>query len=387
MSYLFDLNHIGATVVVDSVNGSDLDGQRGYFPFQTIQAAATAMQTGDEMRIHPGTYDLPATGLTLSTANTCLRGVDANTVTVRIAAAVADTDLITIAADSIRIEGVTLKLTSAEHHTLRGIVLNANMASAFKLRDASINVDNSLASSGGTSNVTGLIALGTDQADDDVDMIRASTVKVNSTGLGTKRAWLMNTNCTLRARDTNFAAYRVAGSGSFIALETNSASASMDIKGGCHANGFTADISQTSGTLSFDGALHSNNANGLGFSTTSSPAIIVWSDSGSPSASSTFFMRTGAAATANEQKFNIAQGCIAKSIGLVARTAPANSVTVTLRKNGVDTAVTVTLAGASTSAQSVANSVTIAAADQISMKIVTGSSTQLADYAVTVGFA
>jgi len=56
----------GNTVFVDSVNGNDTTGQRGDFtkPFLTVAAGLAAAQSGDQVSVLSGTYNLAA-GITI----------------------------------------------------------------------------------------------------------------------------------------------------------------------------------------------------------------------------------------------------------------------------------------------------------------------------------
>jgi hypothetical protein len=91
-------------------------------------------------------------------------------------------------------------------------------------------------------------------------------------------------------------------------------------------------------------------------------------------------MRPGTAAvTLTEVAFiRIPQASVAKALSVRATTAPggANVATITLRKNGIDTPLTVTLTGAQTSNINNSVSVSYAAGDSISVKTATtGGST------------
>jgi hypothetical protein len=198
-----------------------------------------------------------------------------------------------------------------------------------------------------------------------------SAVVVASTGTGSNRCLLMNTSAgSFKASDSGF---KVTGSGSAIAAEINIAGGTLSLQAGA-CTGATADISQTAGTLNIANVvLVNNNANGLGFNALTSTSKFFWGTNGAVSAGTRFFYPGTAPDSGNEQKMRIAKPCIALSITVRARISPGSTDVVTLNKNGVNTAVTVSLTTPATSNVSNATSVSFAAGDDISLQYARGT--------------
>lgn len=95
-----------------------------------------------------------------------------------------------------------------------------------RLRTATVTVDNSTASTLGTWNVWGIHSFGTATPDESISVVRATTITVNSAGLGSKRAILVDTNAhNFHCRDINCIVTNAGGAGSYIGAEVNQASA------------------------------------------------------------------------------------------------------------------------------------------------------------------
>lgn len=368
----------GNVVRVDSVFGNDATGQRNGAPFLTINAALAVAQSGDAVWIFPGTY---AESFTIPNGVNVL-GLTTGGVDIIKNVNVA-TDLVTMG-ENTRLENVNLQLTSSSHVQLRGIVFPGTTTATSKVRTAVLTVDNSGAGAG-SSDVYGIHSNGTATPGEEISAIRATTINVFSTGLGTKRGILVDTANDFHIRDTNVRITN-SGGGSSIGVETNHVSAQFAARtstiNGSNSSNPTAgaDISQTLGTITIVTTdLLNSNANGLGFGTEISPSTLVWADPGAlPSAIR--FMRPGTApVTAAENAFIRApQSLIVKSLTARARMAPggANVATVTLRKNSVDTPLTVTLTDTQLSNTNNAITVSFAAGDSISIKTeTTGGST------------
>src|SRR3990172_2522452 len=144
----------GNTVFVDSVNGNDTTGQRGDFtkPFLTVAAGLAAAQSGDQVSVLSGTYNLAA-GITIPDG-VSLRGSGTSSCIIQMLGVGGATTLVTMG-DNTRLEGVTLNLTSSGHHTLTGVLFGGTSNATAKLRTLVINVDNSAAGAG-TSNINGV---------------------------------------------------------------------------------------------------------------------------------------------------------------------------------------------------------------------------------------
>ena len=151
---------LGNVARVDVVYGNDGTGVIGGSPFLTIQAAITAIGvlTGIAIWVLPGVYTLAA-GITLPD-QTALRGMSSQTCTIQMTGVSADTTLITMG-ENCRVEDLTFLLTSSQHHTLVGMLFGGTTSVTSKLRTCVVSVNNSTASTGGVSNVYGVLSNGT----------------------------------------------------------------------------------------------------------------------------------------------------------------------------------------------------------------------------------
>lgn len=320
-------------------------------------------------------------------AGNSLRGISLLTVTIRKLNVIADTTLLTMG-ENTRVEDVTLQLTSAIHVNLTGVSYPGTTSATSKLRTIVLTVDNSTASSIGTSNVIGIHSTGTGTPSESVSALRTATITVRSAGLETKRGILVDTSPNqFYGRDVNVLMTNAGGAGSFIGAEVNQASSILGLRL-ISIQGVTADVSQTSGTLALGSAnLLNSTANGLGISTVQQPDGIIWADPGSLPGGVTRFYRPGTAAVSSTEVFiRISQKCVVKALNVRTLTAPggANTDTWTIRKNGVDTALTVSLTGAQTTNMNSNTSVTFQTGDSISLKVVGGVTTATTDSVVQV---
>ena len=214
---------LGNVLRVDAVNGNDSTATRGGLPYLTVGAAITASQSGDTVWILPGTYNLAA-GITL-TAGTSIRGLSTQTVILQMLSVTGATTLITMG-ENTRLEDVTLNLTSSEHHTLTGINFPGTTTTTAKLRTSVLTVDNSAASVGGTSAVTGILCSGTGALSPgsfSFNCVKGSTINVYSNGGGNKRGILVNNTNIATTRDTNIYVRQptnTASTGSYVGVET-----------------------------------------------------------------------------------------------------------------------------------------------------------------------
>jgi len=377
------LHVFGNSVIVDQINGDDTQGSRGLVAFKTIQAALAVAQSGDCVYIAPGTYNLTS-GITLPD-NVTVRGMNAQAVTIQMLNVVANTDLITMGNNN-RVEDVTLKLTSAGHHTLRSIVYPGTRSGTSKLRTLNITVDNSGAGSAGTSNVYAIHSNGTGTPNDSFNAVRACMITVNSAGLGNKRGILVDTANNFSSRDSNFVVTNAGGAGSYIALETNNAAARL-VNRSSYANGATADISQTLGTLVWEGQLANLNANGLNFNSLVTPAILEFCIPGAVKSASPQFLYPGTFnPSTNEISLNLPSGAVVKNMVIESLIAPGTGHTdvYTVRKNGVNTSLTVTLSGATLDGSDTVHSVTYNAGDDLSIQLNTTNASLGANVVVLV---
>ena len=375
-------DYAGKMLFVDSVYGNDSTGarERPDKPFLTVAAALSAAQSGDQVFIRPGTYSLAA-GITIP-SGVSIRGSDAKNVLLQMLAVTAATTLVTMG-ESSRLEDVSLKLTSAGHYTLTGLLWPGTTSATAKWRTSTLTMDNSGAGAG-TSNVTGVLVQSTGAPASEVFSARACSVTVLSAGDGNKRALLMNTSAGIfRARDV---VLRCSGGTSAIGAEINIAGGLLDFRTGA-TDGSTADISQTAGTLSIESVtLYNATANGLPFMLRHSGAPVVFGQSGSIG-NNEYIVPGYNVKTSLEVFQRLPRNGILKSLTARARVASGagKSVTYTLRKNGVPTAMVVTLADTTTSNQDTTHSVAVAAGDDISV-IATVSGGSAEDVVVTMEY-
>ena len=218
---------LGNVLRVDAVNGNDSTAVVGGAPYLTIQAAVAAATSGQTVWVLPGTYNLTA-GITIP-VGTAIRGLNTQTCTVQMVGVTTDTTLITMAGQS-RIEDLTLKLTSSEHHTLKGIVFGGTTTSEAKLRTCVLTIDNSSASSTGTSNVYGIECNGAGTISPQLfsfNALKGSTINVLSNGNGNKRGILVSNSNVVTTRDLNIYVAAPPGptgfTGTYVGVETNDA--------------------------------------------------------------------------------------------------------------------------------------------------------------------
>jgi hypothetical protein len=213
-------------IKVDSVWGNDtLAATNKYqIPFKTVSAGVSGATSGDTVFVYPGTYNEPS--MTLPTG-ICLRGANVQTVNIQQLGVTGDTTFITMG-ESTRIEDLTLKMTSSEHHTLKGIYFGGQTSVTAKIRTAVLTVDNSTAGYTGASNVYGVEFGGTGTlgaGSFSFNSLKGSTINVFSDGAGIKRGILVSGTNVSSTRDMNV--YVAAptnptgATGSYVGVETN----------------------------------------------------------------------------------------------------------------------------------------------------------------------
>jgi hypothetical protein len=125
-----------------------------------------------------------------------------------------------------RMEDLTLRLTSSGHYTLKGVVFGGDTSVTAKIRTCVITVDNSAASVGGTSTVTGVEFNGTGTLTSGsffFNSVKGSTVNVYSNGAGSKRGLLVSNSNIVTIHDTNVYVAQptsTASTGSYVGVET-----------------------------------------------------------------------------------------------------------------------------------------------------------------------
>ncbi|MGN4267819.1 hypothetical protein ACTFNM_01915 [Bacillus cereus group sp. BCN115] len=379
------ISRTNTAVVMKS--GNDSTAFIGGNPFKTINGAITAINTtgatGITIFVFPGIYDEK---VVIPNGNS-LRGISLWTVIIRQQNATSNTTVLTMG-ENTRVEDITVLGTSSIHVDLTGIAFPGTTSQTSRLRTAVITVDNSTASTSGTSNVYGIHSFGTGIPDESISTVRATTITVKSAGLGNKRAILVNTNShNFHCRDVNLTTTSSVGAGSYIGAEVNRIGAQLSLRL-ASIQGTTADISQSAGTLILSSAnLINSNANNLGFSTVLQPTTIIWADPSGLPTGGTRFYRPGTAAVSNTEVFiRLSQKSVVKSLSIRARVGPGgtNTDTWTIRKNGVDTPLVVSLTGAQTSNITNNISTTFQAGDSISLKVTVSTLSAITDTVIQV---
>ena len=249
---------LGNVLTVDQVNGDDTKAQPGGFPFKTINSAVNNLITGDSVWIQPGTYNLTSP-ITLP-ENTAMRGMNTQTVRVQMSNLASNTTMITMG-ENTRVEDVSISLANTNHSTMVGVYFPQSTCVTAKLRTAVVTVDNSSASSGGTSDTTAVLVGGQNNYDESVfsfNFIRGCTLNLKTNGGGIKRGILVSTNSACSTRDTNVyvASPRdTSSTGSYVGIETRQISSIIDLRttaisGPIQTGSFQAsDILQTNGMI------------------------------------------------------------------------------------------------------------------------------------------
>jgi hypothetical protein len=128
--------------------------------------------------------------------------------------------------ESTRVEDLTLSLTASDHYTLTGIAFSGTTTATAKLRTCVLTVNNSSASSEGTSTVTGVLASGTGSlgvGSFSFNSLKGSTINIYSNGAGAKRGVLVSNTNILSTRDVNIYVAQptsTASTGSYVGAET-----------------------------------------------------------------------------------------------------------------------------------------------------------------------
>ncbi|HLF95295.1 MAG TPA: hypothetical protein VJB14_17645 [Planctomycetota bacterium] len=377
----FFQNFVGNTLFVDANPnfGNDSMGRREdpLRPFLTLEAALAAAEAGDLVFLRPGIYS-PAAGVTIPDG-VAVRGASLAAVLVQMLGVTGPTTLVTMGEDT-RVEDLSLLLTSAAHHDLEVALFPGTTAATAKIRTLVLTVDNSGAGAG-TSRVCGILVQSSGVADRHTDAVRACTVKALSAGSGKKRGILMDTLAgSFRSHQTN---YLASGGTDSIGAEIDIAGGTLEIDGR-KVEGGVQDIKQTAGMLIIgpDMTLANVKANGSPFATERISSVLPFAISGGVPSGVTRFLRTGTDPVSTTEIFvQYARKQIAKSLTVTATTAPGagKTDTFTLRKNGIDTGLALSISGTATTATFDSVSVDFLSTDKYSMKLVTDAGSGLAN--------
>lgn len=362
---------------VDGTYGNDTTGAPGgVFPYRTISAALLAAAQGNVVFVAPGTYEET---LTIPTG-VAVVGMADEIVTICRTNLTAPTTLVSMSAHSA-LRGVKLLMTSSAPVELVAISLGANAAGTSHVEDLTISVTNT---AGGIANTVGVYSNAASSLTFVHNALRNIRMFIEGDG-GTTRGILLDTNAhELHAREIEIFAN---GSGTAIAAEVNVAGGVLFLHA-CELQGATADVSRTQGTLRMSTSkLVTPSANGLSFTPETSPSLLTFADPGSLPSGTRYLYPGVQGASSNEIFVALPGPTIAISLSVRYRTAAVlgRVDTYTVRKNGVDTPLVLSINGTATSAVTHELSANFVAGDSLSLKVVGGAGSNPADTIVVVG--
>ena len=407
------IRYEGNVATVDSVYGNDSTASVGGSSYLTVNAAISAVSSGQTVYILPGTYNL-SSGIVIP-AGVSIRGMSVQTCTIQMLNVTGNTTLITMGENS-RIEDLTLKLTSTGHYTLKGIVFGGTTTTNSKLRTCVLTVDNSTASTGGTSIVTGIECNGTgllNSSSFSFNSLKGSTVNVYSNGGGNKRGILVSNTNVVTTRDMNVYVApptSTSSTGSYVGVETADSSNTGSIQMRATTVGtvtptagqnYTAsDILQTNPTtitnptyLASAGIqigpgtdLVTKTAGNKGFSTYIYPTIIYYGLKGTITSAPGGYLWPGTMAISAGSfpdtgtppaYFRVQQPCLLSGIAAGVNIAPGSTNTITLlvrytpisTGSVTDTSFTVTITGSQVTNSYYNSSLALNTGDQIHLYI------------------
>ena len=195
---------LGNVAIVD-VNGDNSTASVGGKPFSTIQAAISAVSSGQTVWVMPGTHLLTG-GITIPDGIS-LRGISLQTTILQLSET-SSTTMITMG-ENCRVEDLTINLTctgSTDNVILKGILFGGTTSQTSKLRNSVVNVRNSTMASSLTSTVTGIEANGTGVLSNLIfsfNSVKGCTINIFSNGKGDKRGILISNSNQMSTRDTN----------------------------------------------------------------------------------------------------------------------------------------------------------------------------------------
>jgi hypothetical protein len=369
----------GNTVLVDSVFGSDSTGARQGLPFKTIAAALAAAQAGDLVEVRPGTYT--ESGLTVP-ASVTLQGVARGRVVLSLGT-------------SSAVRHFSVVMTSSSHVRLYGIVRGS---AGGVIDDVAISIDNTAATAGGVSDVFGILSNSSTVSAPSTSDVSHIRISVASADFGRKRGVQQESSGGLYITDMECVVKPVnqlRANGTYIGVETGGANQPVVYAKASTIEGYTADISQTTGRIILDNSVLTNsNANGLQFGARGNAlSIWTWADNGGLTAGSTRYYTIGALALSGTEKWiNIDRPCIAVNLSVTASPGPGASRTDTwsvrrsIGQNGVFayTGISVPLTGAQTSGYSSTASQHFDRDDRLSIEVVLAASTTTSASRVSV---
>jgi len=355
----------GGTCRVDAIFGNNSTGQRNGGPFLTISAAITAAISGDTIIVYPGTYS----ELITMKVGVDVIGTSKRTCIISAIGVTANTVLVT-SANSSRLENFTLNISTSGNFSIKGILVG-DTADTATFENLILNVTKTI--DAGTLQVYGIHVDGAGSAPSYRYSITNCEIVVNSTGTTNNRCLIADTSTNaIRAIHSTF----FCNGG--IACQTNFASSSITATA-CHIEGSVADISQTLGTINISSSyLANSNANGLSFvALTGILTTLIFQDTGNVATGPLYtYIGTLGTGTTNPVGYNFTKPVIAFNFRSMCSIIGSGTVTATIHKNFVATALVSTLTNALTSGTSSATlSINFAANERISLSVVRSGTT------------
>lgn len=288
---------LGNTVLVDAVFGSDTLGVRQGRPFLTIPAALAAAQSGDTIFLYPGTYTL-TNGVTIPD-NTCLRGFNIQTVTLRMTPSAPGVYTAVTMGENSRLEDLTITMTTSSNGvSLRGIYFPNNTTLTAKVRTCVCNVTSTGTDS---SNIYGVYSDGINvnpTASRSFNVIQRLTTNVTSSTTGIVRGWYITGSVQFSVRDTVIFATGTGGASNVIGVESTNTSSLVILKASS-ISGSTHDIQQPALATSDDPVIRlfgvdlaNANTNARGFGVNLSPNQLIFTVLGNI-ADGTYYLTPG----------------------------------------------------------------------------------------------
>lgn len=383
------------TLLVDPVRGSDTTGSRMGAPFATVAGAlgAAGLTAGDVIRLSPGTHTLA--DIISVPAGVAIVGAGRDFTGLLYAQPDAVKVVITLAGANSFLSDLTVTVSSAFKRacTIVGVPVAACVTR--NLRRVGLYFDNfGAAGAGGDVFGVDVMQAGTitptqlAQLDDCLINIisvngnkdRAVHVATNA-GPGSDPYRIVNSHL------------HVEGGADAACVETADADSYAIMQGGdCNTPANGSDVLRTGGVLILEGVrlLGPNGAVNKSFQPGARDRI-TFACTGAPGGGTNYlralaYIGAADAAESNKNRIYSQQKGVAVQMTVRALTAPGGAVvdTFTLRSDGGDTGLVVTLTGAAVVARTAILSGEVLAEKELSLKVVQGAGSVLADVAVEI---
>jgi hypothetical protein len=248
--------NFGALCVTPAPVGDDLRCQKTYYHCATISRALALATPMTLILVGPGTY---AEGtLTISTQVT-LRGLDRTRSIISFTSLAAASNTIGVIMSTFsRLESMTITMTSSNHLTMTGLLFPGATVANACIRDVTISMDNSGASSTGTSTAIGILSTGTGSPLKNFEAVSRSDITVKSTGSGSSRGIRIQTAAhTLIVSHVSLLASMSAGNGTAYGLESAISGGILEFRAGVTSashsgTGTAVDWVETAGSIAVD---------------------------------------------------------------------------------------------------------------------------------------